>query len=265
MLNKKGISLIELIVGMSIGLIGLFAVVSLFRFGSDGFMHSMKKAESKEYLSTLAHRFSTIFTYSQNLVGVSVPPLTTNIALGAPGQVLLGSWTSLTTTTPGTWITVANFRRELGFFANTAGNRRSQFKQTGIFYFTPTPTTSGVLFINYGNSTPMVPSYSDVYIPKVTEFKIDSPTYANSYLTNFRVQITIRDFSSGGPQDWRWCPVDDIGVVANCSTAANFKDLKQDFYITVANTVLAVPDVVNNSLTTSERILGPVYMFPIKE
>ncbi|MNT72808.1 hypothetical protein D3C72_2114430 [compost metagenome] len=86
-----------------------------------------------------------------------------------------------------------------------------------------------------------------------------------AYLTNFRVQISIRDFSSGGPGDWRWCPFDDIGVVANCSTTANFKDLKQDFYVTVANTVLAAPDPVNNSLTTPERVLGPIYIFPIKE
>lgn len=272
MLNKKGISLVELIVGMSIGLVGLLTVVSLFRFGTNGFMHSVKKAETKEYLSTLAHRFSTIFTYSQNLIGVTVPPLTTNIAAGNPGEVLLGSWNSLTTTAPGTWITIANFRRELGFFADIAGNRRSQFKQTGIYYFTPTPTTSGVLFINYGGSgaTPMTPSYSDVYIPKVTELIIDSAQYSNpvagvTYLKSFRVQIAIRDFSSGGPAQWRWCPAGDMSIVANCSTTALFKDFKQDFYVTVANTVLAVPDAVNNNLTTAERVLGSVYMFPIKE
>jgi prepilin-type N-terminal cleavage/methylation domain-containing protein len=274
MRRQNGFSLVEIIVAMAISMVSLLAVAAIFRYGTESYKQTAKRAETKEYLSIAAHNFNNTFTYAQSIKGVTVPPISTSIAVGNPGELLIGNWDTLTTTAPGTWIPIANFRRESSFSANTAGDRKSAFRQTGIFYRTPTPTTAGVLFFTFGDAVPatlMTPSYSGVYIPNVVELTIDDPQYTFAingitYLKSFHVKMSLRDYTTGNPVIWRWCPRKDIdNGMANCATTSQYKDLKQDFYINMLNTVLGAPDAAVNNLKTAERILGPIYVFPVKE
>lgn len=168
--------------------------------------------------------------------------------------------------TPGQIETIAIFLRENGGHQTPP---RSDYIQTGIFYARPTPTTSGVIFIDSAKTGSLSPKYSGLYFDKVVEFSVGNFQYSTGptpRLTSIEVSITVRRFLTEDVSLWTFCPKIDItNSVAGC-TGANtvlFKDVNLKTRVTFSNQIINTSDP-RNYLNTApyERTFGNLYLFP---
>ncbi|HEY1080015.1 MAG TPA: prepilin-type N-terminal cleavage/methylation domain-containing protein [Bdellovibrio sp.] len=168
--------------------------------------------------------------------------------------------------TPGQVETIAIFLRENGGHQTPP---RSDYIQTGIFYARPTPTTSGVIFIDSAKAGNLSPKYSGLYFDKVVEFSVgnfETSLGSDPKLTSVEISITVRRFLSEKVGTWNFCPQIDISNgVAGCALTgkATFKDVNLKTRITFSNQIINNSDprsVVGG--TPYERIFGNLYLFP---
>jgi len=167
---------------------------------------------------------------------------------------------------PGQVETIAIFLRENG------GHQippRSDYIQTGVFYARPTPTTSGVLFIDSAKAGNLSPKYSGLFFDKVVEFSVgnfERSLGSDPKLTSVEVSITVRRFLSEKVGDWNFCPQMDISnAVTGCTTAnkASYKDVNLKTRVTFSNQIINENDPRSVTPGTPyERIFGNLYLFP---
>lgn len=259
-------SVVEFIVAMGVSLAILAIAIALLIFSVQNYKVATDKVEIRTIGSGITQTMMRVFSFSNKVI--TVPgAVTPNILLGQPSELRLGSWTSITATPPGTRLAIANIRRDTGVGAVPAAGRYSRYRQTGVFYILPTPTTSGVLFFDMGTepATNLTPSYDDLYFDRLVELVIDRPQYVTvngvQYLKSVHVRVVARHFMTDNKSRWRWCPQSDIDSgVANCASGA-FNDYVTDLNLMIPNQIMRVPTLLN-SLTTAERIMGPIYFFP---
>ena len=191
--------------------------------------------------------------------------LNNSVQLAGIGRIAAFDGTSMGST-PGGIETIAIFLRENGGHQTPA---RSDYIQTGIFYARPTPTTSGVIFIDSAKTGSLFPKYSGLFFDKVVEFSVGNFEYSTGLspqLTSVEVSITVRRFLSEKISTWNFCPQTDIdNAVAGCTAVdkANFRDVNLKTRVTFSNQIINTSDPRSTASTAPyERTFGNLYLFP---
>ncbi len=198
-------------------------------------------------------------------IAESAVSLNNTVQAAGAGQIIQFDGRSMAAN-PGQVETIAVFLRENGGHQTPP---RSEYIQTAIFYARPTPTTSGVIFIDSAKAGNLSAKYSGLFFDKVVEFSVgnfERSLGTDPQLTSVEISITVRRFLSEKTSDWNFCPQTDItNGVAGCSVAgkATFKDVNLKTRVTFSNQIINDEDPRSVLPGTPyERIFGNLYLFP---
>lgn len=269
-LQRAGFSLVEVMIA-----IGIFAFTSLI-IGSLIVSSTSQSIQIQRKL-TIQQQFENIESVLKRYLRQAVD---LRYCAAIPGAIATGCLREYDSTTASNDVaTIAVFGREVAARPvstinppNRAASTviTSVFRPTGIFFLPPPtsvangyPNKSGVLFIDPSQvgSDVVSPDYSDVMIPGLISFKVDSLNYqvGTNSMKSAQFTIVLREFlPSTGPGLHRriFCP-------APCDTGDNlpYRDLTRTFSVVFRNNALGA-DPLNPTQIT--RPLGLIYFFDMK-
>lgn len=264
MQNNRGHTIIEVLVALL--LLAITTTVALF-LASSFYKHYQEityNLDTEDALLSATFGLQRSLSLAVDIAPAAAPLNGTTQPAGA-GRVLEFDGRSMSSA-PGQIETIAVFLRENGGHQTPP---RSDYMHTAIFYARPTPTTSGVIFIDSAKTGNLSPKYSGLFFDKIVEFSVGNFEYSTGTsprLTSIEVSITARRFLSEKISTWSFCPAIDIANgVAGCAGAdkATFKDINLKTRITFSNQIINTADP-RSTLSTApyERTFGNLYLFP---
>lgn len=199
----RGYSLVELLIAVALQGIVLVMMIQVFtqvaRMQSD--LTEQKKSEETSM---------SVGYFMRSIVGQAVDlgwagPVSLNSGCCIAGRGLIRQYDSynVAPTTTADVDTIGVFWRE---WAPSIDAPTSQFVGTAIFYQRPTPTTSGVLYIDLGSRAggAMAPSADDMIFDGLVGLSVtDAQVSAFGAVSSVRVRFTTRRYRDI-QNDWRW-------------------------------------------------------------
>ena len=243
MKNQKGFTLVELVVGAGlVGMIGL--ILGALIIYSTGRYHEVRERLEAELAAARAENILRYY-FSSAIAFDSTAAPGANVA----GGILDFDWDQIAD--PGAnWSLLATFWREdstqRGGAATGGGTYGGWPRATAMWYRRPSRTTSGVLFIDGGNSRlAMQPSYNEQgggFIDRLSTLQMTKVAHdRHPSLTAVDIRFTIR-YHTSHSNGFNWCPVLDINANASgCGGAgprAAIKDIERSFRILLQNNLL---------------------------
>lgn len=253
--NSKAFSLVELLVATVLNGIVILAMGTVY-FQVTQTQQNM--LEEKKGLDTALRAGYYLQNLLTQAVGLSwAGPNNLNMASGT-GQLRQYYWDSNLVSAQDVH-TLGIFWREAAGSAQT----RSLFRATGLYFQPPTPTTSGVLFIDTGDKLDaggnplLAPEESDISFDSFVSFRISQPSVrVGGSLAAVRIQYVIRTFRSSNAA-MRWCPAANMGI-GPCVYDGVFKDHPVTLNILFRNNSLGP---ATNSSVGVERLFDQLYFF----
>lgn len=158
---------------------------------------------------------------------------------------------------------------------------QSQFYGFSAVFQPPTPTTSGVFYVDMERDDASTPggfvrlspvnaplAFSGLVNFGVENVRVRAPDGSvRTALTGAEIGMPIlstemffrlRYYTSGVPSDWRWCPTAVTGNAA-CNTTAGFLEKQRNFKVVFANNNL--DDPINDREALPGRSMGGIYFF----
>lgn len=257
---NHGFSLIELVIGVGVAvfltLVVAASVISFHKY----FFQSIEAVRTEEEILSASVALQNYLSFAVNIdrTGAAIAGGTAlGTGRGRIREVLIDSMGGVTTN-PTT--NMAVFVRETGLNGD-----RSQLTPSAIWYQQPSPTRSGVLYLDNGANDPMTPGRDDYFFGRLVEFGFTDFEYSGpaNALSSLQVTMTFRVFLSGEAGDWNWCPAVDIdNGFAGCDTGASFRDIRRTFRLSLRNQVLGPNQRVEDGPV--ERLWGNLYFFPVR-
>lgn len=261
---RKGFTAVELLIGIMLAGITLLAAFLLMFYFYRAYNEIQNKIEAEKAVTLATFNLQRALSLAVNIEASPIPFEGLNLAATDRGKIRSNFVADTMGASPGVIETVALFLREKGGYQATA---RSEYTPVGIFYVRPTPTTSGVLFIDTNALGTLSPSYDDMFFQNITEFSLTNHVNSpNGVLTSVEFSITVRKFISSDTKTWNFCPALDItNAVAGCTTdKSTFMDITRTMQVTFSNQILndGLRDVTGAG--PYERVIGNLYLFPQK-
>lgn len=148
------------------------------------------------------------------------------------------------------------------FFREAGAPGTSDLRPTGMFFQRPTPTTTGVFYIDTLSASP-APDFDDNFFDKMVEFEADNPQVGGTpaRLRSMDFRIVMRFFGDPDTTRWRWCPKADIDAgVFDCRPQVPYHDLEQVVRVSFRNNVI---NDTSPFTGTPERVFGQLYFYNI--
>lgn len=271
--NSKGFTLVELLLAVGLSSFAGILAISLIFFFSQTAFNIRARIQIEENLLratwaiqrslSMAVRLDKIATIGNAEVLDFTNPSTR-------GKIREFNFTNFGGAS-GTTQTVAAFMRESGIDDTSA--TKSRMSAAMISYIHPSPSKSGVIFLNLSNTSgALTPSYGANFYDRVVEFgfkNIQTATYGTGSATDdiavgVNVRITMRYF----PETfrlWNFCPeADIIAATAGCTLAAikNHTDISREVRVTLFNQVIR-QQAARSIGSIFERTLGNIHIFPL--
>ncbi len=265
--NQRGFTLMQVLTGAAMMAIVGLIISGVFQWLNNEFLSVSERLKAETMAAraeTLLRQYFAQAVYIQN---TGNPPGAANgpgmiraeIPAGNPNQILYDQIADVPT-----WRTIAVFQREFSVGdAVVPAAWRADARRTAIFYRGPSATTSGVLFIDDGSADPMVPSYADIYIDRLTYLSITKnrhPTFDR--VASLDIRMRFRYHLPGRTRNW--CPQLDItNGVAGCTGVQNHREIEASFNILLRNNLLRAPgaNMASTGSNAEERVLGNLYFF----
>lgn len=261
---KNGFTLTELMVGTVLMSITTLVFLYLAQYLYSNYNDIQSKIQTEKSLVVATYNMQKLLSLAVNLntTAANLNGVNTPLGQGLINDYVMDSMNGA----PGAIDTVGIFLREKGGYQTPGA---SDLAPAAIFYARPSPTTSGVLFLDVSASgVNMTPSYSGVYFDKIVEFYLSNFLKSPSgVLTSVELSITMRRFLNETVSGWTFCPAKDIqNAVAGCTgTNTTFKDVSRKTRITLSNQILSASNPREYSPTAPyERTFGNLYLFPIQ-
>lgn len=253
----RGFTLTEILVSLVVISVGLLALSTVALMGFNEFQFTRGKLLAQGEAMRLQYLLTSYFGQAVK-VGNGNPQTAVNT-----GGVLQFNYDEMAdAATPVTLI--ASFQRDAGGRGAALANIIGDYRQTGIWWVRPTPTTSGVVVIDgdpAGTSGNITPDYGDQYIGRLTElqFQRELGGLGNARLAAINVRAVFRYYRPGVPAIW--CPQTDIAnAVAGCvNSRFSYVDVTRSFRISLRDNILNDDSQTGGSI--AERPLGLVYFF----
>jgi prepilin-type N-terminal cleavage/methylation domain-containing protein len=264
--SEQGFTLIEVMISVFLTSIVASVAFYLMYFFYLNYHAVQGKLQTEQSLVQSIYQIQRVLSLA---VDVKSAPGSLNgavIALGQPGEIRDLAVTSMGGT-PGQIDTMAIFLREKGGY-QAAPNMMSEYAPAAIFYARPSPTKSGVVFLDVNSTGVMSPDFGDSFFDKVVEFSITNfISNTTPTLTSVELSITMRSFLESNPRGWNFCPQADItAAVGGCSSPlfTSFKDINRKVRVTFSNQVIRAksPRFPQNLTAPYERTFGQIYLFP---
>lgn len=270
--SRKGFTLVEILVGIGLGSIVMVVAFTLIFFFNENYVMIENKIQTERALIQATYNIQRSLALAVNI----------SDSLGAinPGKTLAptdsGLVRNFNATTlggnAGTVETVAMFLREKGGYQVAPTPLKGEYAPTAIFFLHPTPTKSGIIFLDVNTTGVMTPGYNDVFFERVVEFSVNNFLFSNTpvpILTSVEVSVTMRNFLSPDPNRWLFCPPADVSPTpigaCNLPNMASFKDNNRKVRVTFSNQVIdnTSPSAdPSNPSAPFERTFGQMYLFP---
>jgi type II secretory pathway pseudopilin PulG len=262
---KNGFTLVETLFGIALAGVTLLVAFVLMHQFYRGYIEIQEKLETEKALTMAFSILQRQLTLAVNVERSTTSLNSVSIAANAPGKILEYNGTSMAGV-GGQIDTIALFVKENGGFQTPPS---TSYAPVGIFYRRPTPTTSGVLFIDGSTLVSKTPSYSQPFFSSIVELTTSNFDFApGGALTSMEFSITMRKFLESDTRRWVFCPQVDIdNNVGGCVVpgAVSFRDATRTMKVTFSNQILRTTTARNlNSNSPFERVFGSLYLFPYR-
>lgn len=261
-MKNKGFTLSEIMVAVFMTSVGFLALSTIVFFTFQQFHYLRDRLEAEASAARAESMFKTYLGQAVDVSMSNLPNNNWNISTTNPiGRLRANFVWDRIAASPNNWNTLAVFVREGGGNGPTQNYGGTPMK-TAMWYRRPSPTTSGVIFLNVGEQGgAMSPSYGGLYADRITYLAMEKVGTGNR-VTNVRVQIRVRyhRFSRFGTT---WCPTQDIvNGTANCNNQVSYFDIERSFNVVLRNNLIKAAGTAGpNGSLREERTLGHVYFF----
>jgi len=285
--NQRGLTLIELMVGVGLGLLVMTGAGFIFTFAMDSFNRLVDQNEAEESLLTAAYALRTVATQGVEVFGVS--SIVSGFASG--GQILntvLDPQDSNTDYNSVTSAAIAGTVEDLAAFYREAGqvgvplanaNGASDFRPTGIFFRKPAATCvgtslnvlescSGALIIDIGaisgNSVDGTTTTTKLIYNRFVAAKLVTNNISSTdgdRAKEARFSLTVRYFLQGKSSAYNYLPFTaEFAESANVAPAdLRYRDRTMEVFIGFRNNYLGPSQLQPGQ---PERLHGSLYYFP---
>lgn len=253
--NKKGMSLIELLVGT-----GMFAIVIIIGLGileltQNQFQVTKTTMSVDTNVVSFLNTLSTMARLGVKISDADLNPSQLNSADGL-GYFRKSFQYSKMSDSNGDVQVLAYFLRESMTSSPNDSSNISTWRPTALFFKPPTATTSGKLYLTLGAQTQgtalLTPKESDVVLDGITEISFSQAKSINGKLKSIKLNLSYRvPIGINATQIKMWCPHSDVqSNTQGCSAHAG-KDVHREIVLFFSNNklnhVIKLADYLNGA------------------